>query len=539
MLCDNAVDFSEASVRTPVRNNRVWNFLEGYEHRKWIANGFRDGFRIRLSKSITKIHQYKTVKLENKRELVKKLNVELENGRILGPYASVPTENMVISPLYVIPKSTPGKFRLIHNLSYPRGASVNDHINDDDKSVHYYSLTDVARFLVGRSENTWWLSKVDLKDAYRCVPIHKADWPCLGMKLDDKYFCDTCLPMGLGTSCRIFTEVSDALAWIFKKRNKDAFIFNYLDDFLILADSESKCQSSLNDFLSSLEYLGFPVSHEKTVQPCQRLEFLGLGIDASALSFYVPDSKRTKTVDMITSFLSTKRHKVHTIQKLVGNLAFLCQSLLPGKSLLGSLYEQLRGILSQDGWRIRRISSGVRDDMMLWRRFLEQATAEKKFHFLFPEDQPSYTITTDASGSVGYGAVMDEEWFSGLWNEEWWISQNIALLELYPIFVALHIWLDKISNSSIHVVTDNMALVSMLNSMYSKDKKINKLLKNCALLAMDHNIVIRALHIRTEDNIIPDRLSRNLCCARYLKSYKQCDIPAHLTTDSIKNLICC
>ena len=96
------------------------------------------------------------------------MNVELENGRILGPYASVPTENMVISPLYVIPKSTPGKFRLIHNLSYPRGASVNDHINDDEKSVHYYSLTDVARFLVGRNENTWWLSKVDLKDAYRC-----------------------------------------------------------------------------------------------------------------------------------------------------------------------------------------------------------------------------------------------------------------------------------------------------------------------------------------------------------------------------------
>ena len=84
MLCDNAVDFSEASVRTPVRNNRVWNFLEGYRHRKLIANGFRDGFRIRLSKSIrpTKLHQYKTVKLENKRELVKKMNVELENGRI-------------------------------------------------------------------------------------------------------------------------------------------------------------------------------------------------------------------------------------------------------------------------------------------------------------------------------------------------------------------------------------------------------------------------------------------------------------------------
>ena len=40
-------------------------------------------------------------------ELVKKLNVELENGGILGPYCSLPVKGLVISPLYAIPKSTP------------------------------------------------------------------------------------------------------------------------------------------------------------------------------------------------------------------------------------------------------------------------------------------------------------------------------------------------------------------------------------------------------------------------------------------------
>ena len=81
-------------------------------------------------------------------ELVKKLNVELENGRILGPYCSLPVKDLVTSPLYVIPKSTPGKFRLIHNLSYPESDSVISHIDEDDKSVKYCSLLDVARFLV-------------------------------------------------------------------------------------------------------------------------------------------------------------------------------------------------------------------------------------------------------------------------------------------------------------------------------------------------------------------------------------------------------
>ena len=142
-------------------------------------------------------------------ELVKKLNVELEHGRILGPYCSLTVKELVIFPSYVIPKSTPGKFRLIHNLSYPESDSVNSHIDEDDKSVKYCSLLDVARFLVTTEGDGHWLSKVDLKDAYRCVPIHKDDWRYLGMQLQDKYLCDRCLPMGQGTSCWIFTEISN------------------------------------------------------------------------------------------------------------------------------------------------------------------------------------------------------------------------------------------------------------------------------------------------------------------------------------------
>ena len=178
-----------------------------------ICEGFNVGFRIGISKPFYRPQENKQRKLFSGEELVKKLNTELENGRILGPYKTTPINYLIISPLYTIPKSTPGKFRLIHNLSYPKLSSVNDHIPDSEKCVEYCSLIDVARFLVKHGNTSWWLSKVDLKDAYRCVPIHKDDWRYLGMKFQDKYFCDTCLPMRLGTSCRIFTEVSNALAW--------------------------------------------------------------------------------------------------------------------------------------------------------------------------------------------------------------------------------------------------------------------------------------------------------------------------------------
>ena len=125
------------------------------------------------------------------------------------------------------------------------------------------------------------------------------------------------------------------------------------------------------------------------------MEFLGLGVNAKDRSFFIPANKREDEINLITSFLEKKSQKVRTIQKLT----FLAQSLLPGRALLRSLHEQLGGVLSQDSWVTRRISSGVKEDLMVWR----QPTAEKKFRFLFPEDRPDHTIETDAAGSIGYG----------------------------------------------------------------------------------------------------------------------------------------
>ena len=104
----------------------------------------------------------------------------------------------VLSQLYVIPKSTPGKFRLIHDLSKPTGCSVNDNIPDSLKSVQYCSVIQVAQFLQEKTttDRVWYMAKVDLQDAYRNVPIIKEDWRYLGMTFEDKCFIDICLPMG-------------------------------------------------------------------------------------------------------------------------------------------------------------------------------------------------------------------------------------------------------------------------------------------------------------------------------------------------------
>ena len=69
--------------------------------------------------------------MDNPTSVNDKLSKELAAGRIVGPFDSPPFETFRVSPLGIVPKKLPGKFRLIHHLSYPEGLSVNDGIPKD------------------------------------------------------------------------------------------------------------------------------------------------------------------------------------------------------------------------------------------------------------------------------------------------------------------------------------------------------------------------------------------------------------------------
>ena len=47
--------------------------------------------------------------------------------------------------------------------------------------------------------------------------------------------------------------------------------------------------------------------------------------------------------------------------------------------------------------------------------------------------EPFFHIYTNVSESIGFGGVFGKHWFYGEWQDEWWKSQNLMMLELYPI----------------------------------------------------------------------------------------------------------
>ena len=104
---------------------------------------------------------------------------EISAGRLIGP---MPAEGIHISRFGVIPKGhTHGRWRLITDLSFPLGRSVNDGIDPERCSMSYITVDAVARTLASWGPGAL-MAKVDVEAAYRLIPVHPEDCQLLAVR---------------------------------------------------------------------------------------------------------------------------------------------------------------------------------------------------------------------------------------------------------------------------------------------------------------------------------------------------------------------
>ena len=83
----------------------------------------------------------------------------------------------------------------------------------------------------------YFMAKIDLRHAYRSVPIHKSNFAATGLKWK---FEGARLPFGAKSSPEIFHRLTQAVRRMMAKRGYESIIV-YLDDFLIIGKTEAKC----------------------------------------------------------------------------------------------------------------------------------------------------------------------------------------------------------------------------------------------------------------------------------------------------------
>ena len=162
-----------------------------------------------------------------------KLAMEVAAGRVAGPFDFWPFQDLMVSPVGVVPKKTPGEFRMIHHLSWPEGASVNDFISREDARVQFASV-DSAMFLLREFGLGAELAKCDIQSAFRLLPVHPLNFSLLGIQFDELLFVDKVLPMGCSVSRKLFETFSTFLQWLFVIKSGYKGVLHYLDDFLFV-----------------------------------------------------------------------------------------------------------------------------------------------------------------------------------------------------------------------------------------------------------------------------------------------------------------
>lgn len=489
---------SKCSPNTPLQLGAWESRLGGYDERDVVLEGIASGFRL----GVTQPDVPRAAAGSKLDEVVrKKLDSELESGRILGPFAVPPVADLQISPVMTVEKKEKGKFRMIHNLSAPYGRSVNDAIPGDVKSVSYCRLTDVVDLIL-RTGGGHFMSKTDIKDAFRICPIHRDDWKWLGMKVGNSYLVDTVLPMGCGSSCAVFQTLTRAICWMAEREMPGLQIFGYLDDFLLCSKDFQSAERHLSAFKDLCVQLGVPLAGDKTEGPSRQMVFLGIGIDTVRCELYLHEERRESAIKKLRAFVRKRSAMRKEWQSLVGTLSFLSSVVLPGKAFMSRVSERLK---SDKRWIAN--DAMVKLDLKSWVSFIEGGMF-RPFKMMDSLAVPKHHIFTDASGSLGYGAWYTSRWFYGCWDSDWWCRQNIMLLELYPIWVALQLWSDHLKDSCILVHTDNQALVAVLMSRRTNLRPANAMLRDISLQCMVHNILMRVEYISSGENYLADALSR-------------------------------
>ncbi len=148
-----------------------------------------------------------------------------------------------------------------------------------------------------------WFAAIDLKDAYFHVSILPRHRPFLRFAFEGQgqAYQYKVLPFGLSLSPRVFTKVVEAA--LVPLREQGVRILNYLDDWLILAQSRRQLFAHRDLVLKHLSLLGLRVNWEKSkLVLTQRISFLGMEFDSVNQTARLTQERAQSVLNCIKTF---------------------------------------------------------------------------------------------------------------------------------------------------------------------------------------------------------------------------------------------
>lgn len=437
------------------------------------------------------------------------LDTELSYNAIAGPFPNPPfAEAFVCSPLQTVPKRGSSTRRVVMDLSFPRGSSVNDGIPPDTYLGEQFKLRlpgidRLVDFILAKGRHCL-VFKKDLRRAYRQFPVDPKDYSLLGFCYQGQFYFDTRCPFGLRSSALICQRTTKAVVHIFTGQGFSADV--YLDDFYG-AEYPSLASQAFSQLGQLFQQLGLDSSPEKDTPPSTSMICLGISVDTEAFTLEVPASRledlRAELIIWKQSSSFTKRQ----LQSLLGKLSFVTACVKPGRIFMARLLQCLRECKHHAASHRYPISATMLLDIQWWFEFLPRYN---RISLIKPSlwDFEGLNFSTDACLQGG-GATCQTQCISFVFPDCISLqSLHINALELFTIVVALKHWAPQLQGRKFIVACDNSAAVTVISSNASKDPFMQRCLRQLWFTSALFDFEVRALHVPGKHNQFADCLSR-------------------------------
>ncbi|OWZ10482.1 LOW QUALITY PROTEIN: Cleavage induced protein [Phytophthora megakarya] len=467
-------------------------------------------------------------------------------------------ENVTSSPFGAVQKGTAAlseDARVIHDLSYPDGGSVNDNtVADDSGMITYNGPHDLATRIMEVENEFPGITKLmsgDVAGAFRHLAIH-ADHvgrfagtiPELGLLI-----IDLCCPFGWTLSPQHYWTAGGAISHLYASAapkwshqpQKGARTFDaktWCDDHnLIEPDIGSRLVEANLALRRSMTTILGPeaVNEEKFTLWKREGKMLGLMWNIPRSTLAMPPEKITKALCRIDDMLRRERTTQQNIRKLLGSLRHVVTCIPAAKPF----FQQLSALT----WGPRRysairVTAAARDDLYWFRSILYYADLNAVPLSRFSGSQPvDYEIFMDAS-DYGLCAVFPtrREYIQVRFNQEELLNiakfratgdgdYNINLRELMSAVYASITWgsnwAGRSTSEPCHVRfwIDNTSAIAWNNRRSSRNHEAQRLLRILSLLEVKHSFFASAAHIPGENNVLADAGSRVWQSQRHLLTF--------------------
>lgn len=353
------------------------------------------------------------------------------------------------------------------------------------------------------------MTKIDIKDAYLHIPIAREHQPFLRFNFRETTYQFLVLCFGLTTAPWAFSRLMKPL--VARLRAEGIRLVIYLDDILIMAESEELCRQHTRRVVLTLTQFGWIINWKKSeTTPSRVRTYLGVSIDSTRMAASLTEERLRRlsiaVEDMLMANNSgslTLRAAAKTLGQMSAAAVGISIARLKERPLLNVLRQALASGL---GWEDKVSLDLLTVQACGW--WLDQFRQWNGVALI--PGTPSMTLTTDASeeaqGCTLRTAQLDlrTQFIVPVAQR----SRSSNWRELMAILLALERFAAILRGQTLLIRSDNTTALACIRNQGSREAELNEIAERIWTIALAADVRLLVEYVPGEQNAEADRLSR-------------------------------